>query len=152
MGSTTLLARIPSHHPRACTFRRRIRTSGRRGIEDAGYYQLASAADAKAAEAIGKKLIPAAFETAKKGKPAAWSESGKPFFDARKQLRALIPLHMCNLDQRKRAFQSALTRAKKLGNLRRHLTPVAAAAATDVSCAVEARCGRRAAEPVSLRL
>ncbi|MBX3231199.1 MAG: DUF4091 domain-containing protein [Labilithrix sp.] len=63
----------------------------RRGIEDAGYYHLAHAADPARAERIARELVPAAFETAKEGKPAAWPDASKPWFDARAKLRALIP-------------------------------------------------------------
>lgn len=63
----------------------------RRGIEDAGYYQLAHAADAKSAEAIAKRLLPVVNSDAKNGQPPSWGEAGKPFFDARKALLALVP-------------------------------------------------------------
>lgn len=62
----------------------------RRGIQDAGYYQLAHAADAKRAEDIAKGLLPAVLSQSKGGQPPSWSEAGKPFFDARKALLALI--------------------------------------------------------------
>lgn len=63
----------------------------RRGISDAGYYRLAHDADAAKAEAIAKGLLPTVLSAAKSGKPASWSEDGKPYFDARKALVALIP-------------------------------------------------------------
>lgn len=63
----------------------------RRGIEDAGYYQLAHAAAPAKAEAIAKALLPRVMSDAKKGAPPSWPEEGKPFFDARKSLAALIP-------------------------------------------------------------
>jgi hypothetical protein len=63
----------------------------RRGIEDAGYYQLAHAANAAKAEAIAKALLPIVTSAAKDGRPPSWSESGKAFFDARKALLALVP-------------------------------------------------------------
>lgn len=62
----------------------------RRGIEDAGYYQLAHAIDPQRAEAIAKGLLPAVHTDAKRGKPASWSESGQPFFTARQALLAVI--------------------------------------------------------------
>ncbi len=62
----------------------------RRGIEDAGYYQLAHAIDAKRAEAIAKGLLPAVHTDARDGKPPSWSESGQPFFEARRALLAVI--------------------------------------------------------------
>ncbi len=63
----------------------------RRGIEDAGYLQLAHAADPKKAEAIARGLLPSVFTAAKDGQPASWSDASKPYFDARKALLALIP-------------------------------------------------------------
>lgn len=63
----------------------------RRGIEDAGYYQLARAAAPEKAEAIAKALLPRVMSDAKKGAPPSWPENGKPFFDARKSLAALVP-------------------------------------------------------------
>jgi hypothetical protein len=63
----------------------------RRGIEDAGYYQLAHAAAPAQAEAIAHALLPRVFSAAIAGTPAAWSNSGKPHFEARKALLALVP-------------------------------------------------------------
>ncbi|HSO34268.1 MAG TPA: DUF4091 domain-containing protein [Labilithrix sp.] len=63
----------------------------RRGIEDAGYFQLAHAADPKKAEAIARALLPAVLSAAKDGQPASWSDAGKPYFEARKALLALVP-------------------------------------------------------------
>lgn len=63
----------------------------RRGIEDAGYLQLAHAADPKRAEAIARGLLPGVLSAAKDGQPPSWSDAGKPYFDARKALLALIP-------------------------------------------------------------
>jgi len=63
----------------------------RRGIEDAGYYQLAYAADPKRAEAIAKSLLPSVLSAAKDGQPPSWSDAGKPWFDGRKALLALVP-------------------------------------------------------------
>jgi hypothetical protein len=63
----------------------------RRGIEDAGYFQLAHARDPARAEAIARGLLPAVLSAARDGKPASWSDAGKPFFDARKALLALVP-------------------------------------------------------------
>jgi hypothetical protein len=63
----------------------------RRGIQDAGYLQLARNVDAAKTDAIAKALLPAVFSEAKAGKPASWSQSGKPFFDARKALLAVLP-------------------------------------------------------------
>ena len=62
----------------------------RRGIEDAGYYQLAHAVDAARAEAVAKELLPAVLDRAKEGKPASWSEAGKPWREARARLLAII--------------------------------------------------------------
>ena len=63
----------------------------RRGIEDAGYYQLAHAASATSAEGIGKNLLPNVLSGAQDGAPVAWSESGAPWFAARKALYDLVP-------------------------------------------------------------
>ena len=63
----------------------------RRGIEDAGYLQLAHAADPRKAEAIARGLLPNVLSGAKDGQAPSWSEASKPYFDARKALLALIP-------------------------------------------------------------
>ncbi len=74
----------------------------RRGIQDAGYYQMALAANPGQAEKIvtDLKLYPGCVmgyiteegETpCKLYHPPVWSSQGKVFFDARKQLLALIP-------------------------------------------------------------
>ena len=63
----------------------------RRGVQDAGYYQLAHAADAAKAEAIATALLPKVLSAASDGSPVSWPASGQPWFDARKALLALIP-------------------------------------------------------------
>ncbi len=63
----------------------------RRGIEDAGYYQLAHAADPAKAEAIAKGLLPKILSAASDGDAVSWTESGKPWADARQALLALVP-------------------------------------------------------------
>jgi hypothetical protein len=63
----------------------------RRGIEDAGYYQLAHTADAAKAEAIATALLPTVLSAASDGSPVSWPASGQPWFLARKALLALIP-------------------------------------------------------------
>jgi hypothetical protein len=63
----------------------------RRGLQDAGYLQLARAADPRRAAAIAAKLIPRALDAARAGDAPSWSERGLPFFEARKALAALIP-------------------------------------------------------------
>lgn len=63
----------------------------RRGIEDAGYLQLAHAADPKRAEAIARALLPTVLSAAKDGQPPSFGDGAKPWFDARKALLALIP-------------------------------------------------------------
>jgi len=63
----------------------------RRGIEDAGYFQLAYAADPKRAEAIARGLLPRVLSAAKDGQPASWSDASKPYFEARKAWLALVP-------------------------------------------------------------
>ena len=63
----------------------------RRGIEDAGYYQLAHAASPAKAEAIAAALLPKVLASASDGSPVSWSEAGDPWFEARKALAALVP-------------------------------------------------------------
>ncbi len=62
----------------------------RRGIEDAGYLQLARDRDPARADAIARGLVPSAFGDADGGRPASWSPRGKAFFVARKALLAVI--------------------------------------------------------------
>jgi hypothetical protein len=61
----------------------------RRGIEDAGYLQMARKRDAAAADAVARWLVPAAFGEAKSGQPASWGVHGKRFFEARRALLAI---------------------------------------------------------------
>jgi hypothetical protein len=63
----------------------------RRGIEDAGYYQMAHAANAAKAEAIANGLLPQVLSAASDGSPVSWTETGDAWFQARKALLALIP-------------------------------------------------------------
>ncbi|MEO7095761.1 MAG: glycoside hydrolase domain-containing protein, partial [Polyangiales bacterium] len=63
----------------------------RRGIEDAGYFQLAHAADAAKADAIAKGVLGKVLGEAAHGTPPAYAQTGKPWFDARKSLADLIP-------------------------------------------------------------
>ncbi len=62
----------------------------RRGIEDAGYLQLARDRDAARADAVAHWLIPAAFGAAEGGRPGSWSPHGQAFFEARRALLAII--------------------------------------------------------------
>jgi hypothetical protein len=62
----------------------------RRGIEDAGYLQLARDRDPGRADAIAHWLVPSAFGDAQGGRPASWSPRGRAFFQARKALLAVI--------------------------------------------------------------
>lgn len=61
----------------------------RRGIEDAGYVQMARERDPVAAGRVARWLVPAAFGEAATNKPPAWSTRGKPYFDARRALLAI---------------------------------------------------------------
>lgn len=61
----------------------------RRGIEDAGYLQMARERDAVAAGRVARWLVPAAFGEAATGRPPAWSTHGKPYFEARRALLAI---------------------------------------------------------------
>jgi Domain of unknown function (DUF4091) len=65
----------------------------RRGIEDAGYLQMAREHDRAKADAVARWLIPAAFGEAPSGERAAWSEHGRPFFQARQALLAIALGH-----------------------------------------------------------
>jgi hypothetical protein len=62
----------------------------RRGIQDAGYYQLARAAQPAEADRIARALLPYILAETHEGAPPAWSERGQPFFDARRALSELI--------------------------------------------------------------
>jgi hypothetical protein len=62
----------------------------RRGIEDAGYVQLARARDARRADAVTAALVPRAFGDARAGAAQAWSHRGMVFFDARRALLDVI--------------------------------------------------------------
>jgi hypothetical protein len=62
----------------------------RRGIEDAGYVELARACDATATDAVTRSLIPRAFAEAPPGSPPSWSARGAPFFEARRALLAIV--------------------------------------------------------------
>jgi hypothetical protein len=62
----------------------------RRGIQDAGYMDLARAVNAAQTEAIVRKVIPKALAETSSGQPS-WGERGKPFYDARIELLALLP-------------------------------------------------------------
>jgi hypothetical protein len=61
----------------------------RRGLQDAGYLELARSRDAVRAEAIARALIPTAFRETRPDAGATWSPRGKPFFDARRALLAV---------------------------------------------------------------
>ncbi len=56
----------------------------RRGIQDAGYFQLARAVDQTRARQIGDDLLPAPFSRARAGDP--FVGKGEAFFEARQQL------------------------------------------------------------------
>ncbi len=62
----------------------------RRGIQDAGYYQLARGAARDDAERIARALFPAILGEARPGAPPSWSEHGSAFFAARRELARLI--------------------------------------------------------------
>lgn len=55
----------------------------RRGIQDAGYLELARSASPAKADAIARELFPRALSEAAHGDPPSWPASGKPFFVAR---------------------------------------------------------------------
>jgi Glycoside hydrolase 123, catalytic domain len=62
----------------------------RRGIEDAGYLELARAIDAPAADAIVHALLPSVLAAATPGDPPSWPARGRGFFEARRELAALL--------------------------------------------------------------
>lgn len=62
----------------------------RRGVQDAGYYQLARASARTEAEAIARRLFPRILAEARFGDPPSWPEHGQAFFEARRQLALLI--------------------------------------------------------------
>lgn len=61
----------------------------RRGVQDAGYMQLARAADPARVDSIVRKAIPKALSESSSGQPA-WGERGKPFHDARMELLGVV--------------------------------------------------------------
>jgi hypothetical protein len=62
----------------------------RRGIQDAGYLQLARAAAPVKAARIARSLMPAVLGEAVPGSQPSWGDLGKTFFEARRALAALI--------------------------------------------------------------
>jgi hypothetical protein len=62
----------------------------RRGLEDAGYLELARTLDAQRADAVARALVPAAFGEAPDGGAQAWSRRGISFFTARRALLDII--------------------------------------------------------------
>ena len=60
----------------------------RRGIEDAGYIQLARNVDREGTDAVVRRMIPRALAGA--GPRAAWPESGAAWLDARHELAAIL--------------------------------------------------------------
>jgi hypothetical protein len=62
----------------------------RRGIEDAGYLQLARGAHAAEADAVARALLPRVLAEAAPGSPPVWSERGARFYEARRALAGLI--------------------------------------------------------------
>jgi hypothetical protein len=62
----------------------------RRGIEDAGYLQLARASHREEASAIARALLPRILAEAVPGEPPAWSEHGAAFFAARRALARFV--------------------------------------------------------------
>ncbi|HEY8089570.1 MAG TPA: glycoside hydrolase domain-containing protein [Polyangiaceae bacterium] len=96
----------------------------RRGLQDAGYLQLARARNRSAADAVARWLVPSAFGEARHGDPASWGPHGDRFFEAR---RALLDI--------------ALGRATvDLGKPDATPTPIAARAAKDLFAPQAASC------------
>ncbi len=63
----------------------------RRGIQDAGYYQLARQGNAAQARAVAQRVIPRVLNQTTEGAAPSWSSAGKDTFYARKELLNLIP-------------------------------------------------------------
>jgi hypothetical protein len=64
--------------------------SWRRGIEDAGYLQMARERDPARADAIARWLVPRAFAEAHTGDAPSWGDRGAPFAEARRALLAVV--------------------------------------------------------------
>jgi hypothetical protein len=62
----------------------------RRGVEDAGYLELARGAHPGEASAIARGLLPRVLGEARPGQPPSWSEHGAPFFEARLDLARFV--------------------------------------------------------------
>jgi hypothetical protein len=62
----------------------------RRGLQDAGYLELARATDAARADAVARRLVPSAFGDAQDGRPPSWSPRGEAFFEARRALLDVV--------------------------------------------------------------
>jgi hypothetical protein len=62
----------------------------RRGIEDAGYLDLARGRDEAEANRVARWLVPRAFGEAPKGSAPSWPARGAPFFEARRALAAVV--------------------------------------------------------------
>lgn len=62
----------------------------RRGIEDAGYLELARGASGAEADAIARALFPRILGEPRPGTPPSWPQQGRPFFEARAALARLI--------------------------------------------------------------
>jgi hypothetical protein len=105
----------------------------RRGLQDGAYLELARARDRAAANAVAEGLIPAAFDSAKEGRPAAWSARGERFFAARQALYAIVLGHAPS--------RPSTQGAKGFG--RRAGTPLSVLAALAVAGSVVARTLRR---------
>jgi hypothetical protein len=62
----------------------------RRGIQDAGYYQLAHSKLAEETESIANTLLPDVLGDAPSGESPTWPQNGDAFFQARKSLWYII--------------------------------------------------------------
>jgi hypothetical protein len=62
----------------------------RRGVEDAGYFELASEANRAGAEKVARGLLPKILAEARDGDRPSWPERGRPFREARLALGRLI--------------------------------------------------------------
>jgi glycosyl hydrolase family 123 len=102
----------------------------RRGIEDAGYVQLARARDPARAGAVTHSLIPSAFGSAVGESPPSWSARGASFFEAR---RALLEIALGNSPGADRPYATAPSGERNSG--RRRVRNVSAMALALVAAA-----------------
>jgi hypothetical protein len=95
----------------------------RRGLEDGIYLELARTRDSDAANHVAQALIPRAFGDSVAGAPPSWSVHGRPFFEARRKLFAILT------DRRRDAPEVQTEGASSSGSRVLYAIPVAMAVA-----------------------